>query len=441
MRQRAGRLGMVVALVVLAAACDWTTVGFDASRSGWNAPDTALTPANVAGLTQKWKAALGSTSGSDPVLAGGKVFASMSATDTATTAALRAFDAKGVAGCTGASPASCSPLWSVSYPPAGLQPKGPQLSAPTVNGATVLVGLRSIQPGVSYSAIQAYAADSGTSAFGAGPGGGQSVAVAAGRIYASVVHVTRPYPIETVNYLAAFDAKTGAEQFVATDGNGVVGYSSPAVANGVLFAVISGWVEAFDAAGVTNCSTNPPPGWVGHVTAPKFCSPLWYAGAPDGTLGRPTVANGSVYVTDSSGKVSAFPTAGCSASPCAPTWTGQAGTAALGTVAVTGSSVFVGSTDGKLSAFPAKGCGAAACSATWTAPGGAGAPSVAGAVLFTASSDGHLRAFDANGCGAPTCASKWDANVGSPLGGAPAVGDGRVFVTDTAGVLHAYGLP
>jgi len=37
-------------------------VGFDASRSGWNAPDTALTPANVGTLTQKWTAALGSTS-------------------------------------------------------------------------------------------------------------------------------------------------------------------------------------------------------------------------------------------------------------------------------------------------------------------------------------------------------------------------------------------
>jgi hypothetical protein len=432
---------MVVALVVLAAACDWTTVGFDASRSGWNAPDTAITPANVGTLTQRWKAALGSTSGSDPVVAGGRVFASMSATDVATTASLRAFDASGVAGCTGAPPATCSPLWSVSYPPAGLQPKGPQLSAPTVNGANVLVGLGSIQPGVSYTSIQAYATESGASAFGAGPGGAQSIAVAHGRFYASVQHVTRPYPLETVNYLAAFDAKTGTEQFVATDGGGVVGFSAPAISNGVLFAVISGWVVAFDAAGVTNCSANPPPAWVGHVTAPKFCSPLWYGGSVDGRFGQPSVANGLVYVTDSQGVVSAFPAQGCGASTCAPTWTGQAGTAALGTVAVTGTSVFVGSTNGKLYAFPAKGCGAATCNPTWTASGGAGAPAVAGRVLFTASSDGHLRAFDAAGCGQATCSPLLDANVGTPLKGAPAIGDGRVFVTDTAGVLHAYGLP
>jgi hypothetical protein len=62
-------------------------------------------------------------------------------------------------------------------------------------------------------------------------------------------------------------------------------------------------------------------------------------------------------------------------------------------------------------------------------------------VLFTASSDGHLRAFDAAGCGQATCSPLLDANVGTPLKGAPAIGDGRVFVTDTAGVLHAYGLP
>jgi low temperature requirement protein LtrA len=44
-------------------------------------------------------------------------------------------------------------------------------------------------------------------------------------------------------------------------------------------------------------------------------------------------------------------------------------------------------------------------------------------------------------CGASTCAPKWDTNDGTPLRGAPAVGDGRVLVTDTAGTLHAYGLP
>ena len=116
-------------------------------------------------------------------------------------------------------------------------------------------------------------------------------------------------------------------------------------------------------------------------------------------------------------------------------------TDALGTVAVTDTSVFVASTDGKLSAFPAKGCGATTCTPTWTAPSAGGPPSVAGSVLFVGSADGHLRAFDARGCGAATCTPKWDTDVGAALWNAPAVSDGRVFVTDSAGVLHAYGLP
>src|SRR3954466_7326258 len=121
---------MIMALVILAAACDWTTVGFDASRSGWNAPDTAITPANVGTLTQRWKAALGSPSGSEPVVAGGRVFASSNASGDGTTGALRAFDAKGVTSCTGASPATCTPLWSVSFPPSSLFASVQLLSPP-----------------------------------------------------------------------------------------------------------------------------------------------------------------------------------------------------------------------------------------------------------------------------------------------------------------------
>ena len=140
--------------------------------------------------------------------------------------------------------------------------------------------------------------------------------------------------------------------------------------------------------------------------------------------------------------MSAFPASGCGAATCNPTWTGQAGTAAFGTVAVTGTSVFVGSTDGKLYAFPAKGCGAATCTPTWTAPGSAGcARRSRDPSSSPRSADGHLRAFDANGCGQKTCTPLWDTNVGTPLRGAPAISDGRVFVTDTAGTLHAYGLP
>ena len=62
-----------------------------------------------------------------------------------------------------------------------------------------------------------------------------------------------------------------------------------------------------------------------------------------------------------------------------------------------------------------------------------------GRVLTT--SDGHLEAFDAGGCGQATCNALTSIAVGNPVKTAPAVGSGRVFVTDTMGTVHAYGLP
>ena len=61
-------------------------------------------------------------------------------------------------------------------------------------------------------------------------------------------------------------------------------------------------------------------------------------------------------------------------------------------------------------------------------------------MLFTGSEDGHLYAFDASGCGHPTCTPLWSGNVGAPVHSQPAISDGRVFVTDTIGVLHAFAL-
>ena len=64
----------------------------------------------------------------------------------------------------------------------------------------------------------------------------------------------------------------------------------------------------------------------------------------------------------------------------------------------------------------------------------------AGSVLFTGSEDGALFAFDARGCGGTTCSALWGRRIGVPIHSAPVVSDQRVFVTDTAGVVHAFGL-
>ena len=67
-------------------------------------------------------------------------------------------------------------------------------------------------------------------------------------------------------------------------------------------------------------------------------------------------------------------------------------------------------------------------------------PSVAGSVLFAGSEDGHLYAFDATGCGRVTCTSKWAGVTRATVRTAPVISDGRVFVTDDTGTLHAFAL-
>jgi len=66
---------------------------------------------------------------------------------------------------------------------------------------------------------------------------------------------------------------------------------------------------------------------------------------------------------------------------------------------------------------------------------------VAGDVLYAGSASGAVTAFDADGCGAASCPSLWSANAGSPVSGAPAVANGRLYVGTQAGSVVAYGLP
>ena len=97
-----------------------------------------------------------------------------------------------------------------------------------------------------------------------------------------------------------------------------------AVSNGSVYVSTSSGLEAFDAAGNTNCSGTP-----------KVCQPLWHV---SGIFWTPTVANGRVLVTTSSA-LEAFDASGstnCSGTPtvCAPLWTAVTG--AGGVVAVSG---------------------------------------------------------------------------------------------------------
>jgi hypothetical protein len=133
--------------------------------------------------------------------------------------------------------------------------------------------------------------------------------------------------------------------WTATTGNAI--YSSPAVANGVVYVGSNDHkLYAFDAAGVTGCSGSP-----------KTCLPLWTGSTTDIIFSSPAVANGVVYIGSDDNKLYAFDAAGitgCSGSPktCTPLWTGATGNyIRFSSPAVANGVVYVGSDDAKLYAF------------------------------------------------------------------------------------------
>jgi hypothetical protein len=111
----------------------------------------------------------------------------------------------------------------------------------------------------------------------------------------------------------------------------------------------------------------------------------------------PAVANGVVYVGSEDDKLYAFKAAGCGQSACLPLWTATTGKAIFSSPAVANGVVYVGSSDGKLYAFKAAGCGQPTCSPLWTAIIGglndSSSPAVTNGMIYVGSGDGKLYAF------------------------------------------------
>ena len=114
----------------------------------------------------------------------------------------------------------------------------------------------------------------------------------------------------------------------AGEGAGTSFGEAPAVANGIVYATgVGGFLDAFDAKGVTNCSGTP-----------KTCTPLW------------SYSSGSVYASVADGLVfigsAAFDANGkanCSGTPtvCNPLWTGTTQSPILGSPAIANGKVYV----------------------------------------------------------------------------------------------------
>ncbi len=449
---------LLTLLVLVAAACDWSMVGFNAGRSGFNLFEKKITPANIGGLTETWYAALGSGT-SAPVVGNGRLFVTTGRSADAI-GGLQAYDAAGTT-CTGAAPATCSPIWSKMFAlPASTETAFGAISPPLLTDSYVAVDTALVDysyfylPGrqpLQYVSNLRYAGGSFDPASGA-PVAGQTrtgIAPAAevdGAVYGyrrtthDLLFLGYNLRYDVTYLIASVPGDQGSSFSIRNQPVGAfatfVG-SAPAVSAGALFVMRPGELQAYDARGRDHCATVA-------VDADNECLPMW-----TGTLrhpatfdGMPAVAKGRVYAPALDGAVEVFDTAGCGAAACESLWTAQAGSSHLGPVSVTDDTLFAASDDGHLYAFDATGCGVATCEPKWSSDLGSPvhAPSVAGSVLFTGSEDGHLYAFIAAGCDRPTCTPVWTGNVGAPIHTAPVISDGRVFVTDASGTLHAFGL-
>jgi outer membrane protein assembly factor BamB len=217
--------------------------------------------------------------------------------------------------------------------------------------------------------------------------------------------------------------------WTATTG-GSIGFSSPAVADGIVYA------GSFDGKLYAYA--------VGCNSGGGTCAPLWTATTGNTIDSSPAVANGVVYVGSDDHKLYAY-AVGCNSGggTCTPLWTAATGGAVESSPAVANGVVYVGSLDGKLYAY-AVGCntGGGTCTPLWTATTGNtvySSPAVADGVVYFGSGDHKLYAY-AVGCnsGGGSCTPLWTAASGNYIISPPAVANGVVYFGSGDGKLYAY---
>jgi hypothetical protein len=408
---------LLLALVVVASACQWPSLRGDNANTGFNRSESELGLDDAGTATQLFSADLG-TFGDGwqaPVISGSQIFAP-SATGVA------AYDLNGVQGC-GGTPTTCQPRWRGDVGARQIA------TAPTATGTTL------------YVVAGLVASDSHTLfAFDVrGEQGCSGIPVVCQPLWTApdvqwappVVEGDTLYAATTNGRIAAYDADgtTGCagspkvcQPLWTTSGSGA--NSSPvAVADGTLFHTTwEGKVVAYDAAGVERCSGSP-----------KLCSPLWWGltgGEPAAWPTSPVVSDGRVFVTmddtDDIGLpfpephtiVVGFPLDGgdddhCFGPPgsvvCYPDWSARfEGTTGSNEMAAAYGSLYVPSV---ASASPwhsdlvaldtdDPACVPGPCAPAWTSPSGPDAglasPIVANDTVFVDARDG-VKAVDAHG--------------------------------------------
>jgi hypothetical protein len=413
----------VVLLVLVAAGCSWTMVGHDGGHSFASPLDRTITPQNVGSLHELWSGT--GTGASAPVAADGRVFIVEGGTDDRELAAYAA---------PGCGSTRCRPTWTT-----------PAAGTPLLAGGQVIAGTSSVGliPNCPLPQFACYAVTFTGGAFDPATGveaaGGANTAVQYPVVSDGVLYHWTPYA--TGLRPPSPPALWGLDE-TKLDGSGTTRridqFTEPvpyAVSDGSIYLFYGGTINGFVEGTPSGCG-----GFHG-------CGPTW-----TGTVAHPTpwdglvtVANGLVYISDLAGGVEVFDARGCGgdgADPCAPLWTAAAGTVHVGQLAVTDTTLFAPSDDGHLYAFAAKGCGAVTCAPVWSADlvSAVHAPAVAGSLVYVGTEDGRLEVFEAQGCGTTSCAPVRSIVVGAAVRTPVAISDGRIFVADGAGVLHAFGV-
>jgi len=460
-RWRRGSLGRAVAVVGLvllfAVACDtWPSSRGGPELSGFNSSERSIDPTNVTSLLEDFTSTNLSGVVGSPVVSDGVVYATTSNPDQ-----LVAFDANGVANCSG-SPKRCAALWRAPLPR--------WVADPIVSGGLVY--------SVTGGGLFAFAGGTGS---GCATEGVQHTKVCSPRWQSTAsTNLGTPTIAGGVLYVADLSATPALQAFDAAGTTncggtprtcsplwtvpGSWGVTSPTVANGYVYATPhkTGAVTAFDAAGIKNCSGSP-----------KTCSPLWSTVShvgPNGTgaIGSPVVGGYIVqYREDSSLAVyDAHGTTNCSGTPalCQPLWTAATGPQqAASMVAVAYGNIYVPAYQ-HIDVFDLG--GTTNCAGTpkvctplrsVTSPAMGGGIAVASSVTIANgvgyigvknlnSSGGRLIAFDAQDtascAGQPlTCPILWSQDFSGAPDSTPAVADGRIYIGTLDGLLHAYHLP
>jgi len=207
--------------------------------------------------------------------------------------------------------------------------------------------------------------------------------------------------------------------FMAPLGNAFGPATPPVVDGNKVFANGAGTLFAFDARGLTNCTS---------ASGLASCSPLWSAPTGFAAAGvAPAVANGVVYDAISSGGGS-YALGAFAKSSGASLWSGSLGTAPVSATPSVGIDGRVVVPAGPaIEVFAGDGCGAPSCapafalaSRTGDPPGGfVSTPAIAGSTVSATNANGSLYSWAIGGCGAPSCQPDRALGVDAPLGGSP----------------------